>query len=82
MGGNVGDPVEGCPMQKKGWIEIEMVDDSERPVPGERYQVELPDGFIREGTLDDNGLARLEGIEEGSCKVSFPNVDADAWKRK
>ena len=34
----------------------------------------------REGTLDEKGLARVEGIPEGSCKVTFPDLDKDAWE--
>src|SRR4029079_16560280 len=30
--------------EKKSWIEIELVDEKGRPVPGEAYVVTLPDG--------------------------------------
>ena len=39
----------------------------------------LPDGTVAGGTLDEKGLARLEGIEPGSCKITFPNLDEEAW---
>jgi len=42
---------------KKSWIEIELVDEDGKPVPGEAYRITLPDGTtIDEGTLDDKGL--------------------------
>lgn len=67
--------------KKKGWIEIELVDQDDHPIPGEPYRVTLPDGeSVAEGTLDEKGLARLEGIEPGSCKITFPNQDKDSWK--
>ncbi len=61
------------------WIEIRLVGEDDGPVPGERYLVELPDGSRREGTLDAQGAARIEGIPAGTCRVSFPELDRDAW---
>ncbi len=67
--------------KKKSWIEIELVDEEKNPVPGERYKITLPDGeTVAEGTLDDKGFARVEGIEQGSCKITFPELDKDAWE--
>ena len=63
------------------WIEIELVGEDDRPIPGARYRITLPDGeTVDEGTLDSNGWARVEGIDEGTCKVSFPDLDAEAWE--
>lgn len=68
--------------EKKSWIEIELVDENDQPVPGERYRVTLPDGtIIAEGTLDEKGLKRIDGIDPGTCQITFPNLDKDAWKR-
>ncbi|MEO7701851.1 MAG: hypothetical protein ABIZ04_21710, partial [Opitutus sp.] len=63
----------------KTWIEIELVDEDNRPVPGEAYRIELPDGSVAEGTLDDKGLARIDYIEPGECKITFPYLDKSAW---
>jgi hypothetical protein len=69
--------------KKKSWIEIELVDKKGKPVPGEPYRVTLPDGeTVAEGTLDEKGHARVEGIEPGSCKVTFPRLEKQAWKPK
>ena len=68
--------------KKKSWIEIEMVDEEKNPVPGEKYKITLPDGgTVAEGTLDDKGFARVEGIEPGTCKITFPNLDSEAWEK-
>ena len=67
--------------RKTSWIEIELVDDDGQPVPGERYRIELSDGSTAEGTLDEKGQARVEGIEPGSCKVTFPDLDQDTWEK-
>lgn len=68
--------------EKKSWIEIELVDEEKQPVPGERYKITLPDGEkIAEGTLDEKGFARVEGIDPGTCKITFPDLDKEAWEK-
>lgn len=62
------------------WIEIELIDESDKPVPGEKYEIELPDGRVRSGMLDGEGHARLRLEEAGNCKISFPRLDAEAWE--
>ena len=66
--------------KKISWIEIELVGEDKKPVPGEKYRITLPDKSVAEGTLDDKGFARVEGFESGSCKVTFPDPDQDAWE--
>jgi type VI secretion system secreted protein VgrG len=67
--------------RKRHWIEIELVDEDGQPVPGERYRITLPDGTtLAEGTLDGKGFARVHGIDPGTCKVTFPNLDGAAWR--
>ena len=63
------------------WIEIELLDEDGFPIPGEKYEVKLPDGRIATGTLDENGLARVEGFEDGACQVCFPDLDKETWQR-
>lgn len=67
--------------KKKSWIEIEMVDEDDKPVTGLAYRITLPDNTTSEGTLDDKGFARIDGLEPGNCKVTFPKLDQDAWKK-
>src|SRR4051794_11655776 len=52
--------------KKTSWIEIQMVNEESKPVPGRAYEVTLGDGSVASGTLDEKGLARIEGIEPGS----------------
>jgi hypothetical protein len=48
---------------------------------GEPFVVTLPNGQEVRGVLDAKGAARIEGIDPGTCKVSFPERDKDGWKR-
>ena len=67
---------------KTSWIEIALVYESNgKPVPGVAYEVTLPDGkTVASGSTDEKGSARVEGIDPGSCQVSFPNLDKEAWE--
>ena len=68
------------PPAPKDWIEIELVGEDDQPIAGERYRVTLPDQSVAEGTLDSKGLARVEGFDPGECKVTFPDLDEEAWE--
>lgn len=68
--------------QKTSWVAIRLVDDRGTPVPYKRYRIETPEGQTREGILDDQGRARVDGIEPGTCKVSFPGLDSRMWRKR
>lgn len=61
------------------WIEIQLIGEDGKGIPGERYRITLPNGSVRQGVLDGQGLARVEGIDPGQCEVTFPALDEDAW---
>jgi hypothetical protein len=63
------------------WVEIQLVDQNDEPVTGKRYEITLPDGRIVAGTTDGKGQGRADGFAPGSCKVSLPDVDKDAWQK-
>jgi hypothetical protein len=51
-----------------------------KPMPGVRYRITPPGGGEpKEGTLNEFGQAGYYQIEPGTCKVTFPDLDADAW---
>jgi type VI secretion system secreted protein VgrG len=66
--------------EKTSWIEIELVDEAGQPMAGEAYTVIVPDGSEKSGSLDEKGFARVDHIDPGACKVTFPNLDKDAWE--
>ena len=64
------------------WIGIELVDEADRPVRGERFRLVLPNNKEHYGALDKKGHVRIEGIKEGGwCRFTFTNLDAAAWER-
>ena len=64
------------------WIEIELVDEQGQPVPGEEYEITAPDGTtIRRGHLNQEGQAHVGVPDPGTCQISFPRLDAEAWAR-
>jgi len=54
-------------LKKTEWIEIEVVDDKDRPYRG-GYRLELTDGTVLEGNLGDGFYGNYD-IEPGSCKL-------------
>jgi uncharacterized Zn-binding protein involved in type VI secretion len=58
---------------KKTFVAIELKDEAGKPLVGERYVIELPDGSKKQGFLDMNGKARVDGIDPGNCKITFPD---------
>lgn len=71
--------VPDCP-NPKDWIEIQLVDDNDQPVANAAYQVKLPDGSVKTGRTDANGVARFAPIISGQCSVSFPEIHAKEWQ--
>jgi len=59
-----------------------LLDQAGKPVSGEPYQIELPDGSTVDGTLDSHGQARVDGIDPGTCKIMFPKLDKKSWRKK
>ena len=77
------DPNSEENKDKKHWIAIKLEDEEGKPIPGERYRITLPDGqTLAEGSLDEKGEAKVENIDAGNCKVTFPDLDKDAWNPK
>jgi hypothetical protein len=81
-GSTPGSPDTVVAPEKEHWIQIEMVDKEGKPVKGEDFTLSLPNGSVIEGTLDDHGRTRIEGIDPGSCTLTFPNLDKDSWEPK
>jgi len=66
---------------KKTWVEVELLDKNKHPVKGLAIELTLPDGTIEKGTLSDKGSFRKDGIDPGTCKVRFPDLDGREWAK-
>ena len=80
----VGSTVQPCPSKTRPkpvhWVEIELIGEDGKPIPGEAYRVTLPNGDVARGYLDQEGRAKVENIEDpGACQIAFPDLDAEAW---
>lgn len=61
------------------FIEIELLDDEGKPIADEAYFVELPDGSSKSGRTDARGFARIDGVDPGTAKVTFPDLDKKSY---
>ncbi len=73
-------PAEKKQEVKKDWVEIILVDMDGKPVPNVRYKITPPGGAPQEGRLNEHGQAGLYQLESGECKITFPDLDKDAWE--
>ena len=64
---------------KKSWVEVLLRDQDNKPLVGEEIAIELQDGSIVNCVTNPRGKIRIEGIDPGSCKVRFPNLDESSW---
>jgi hypothetical protein len=64
------------PLETTDWIEIRFVDDAGQPIAAQAFSAMFADGSTRDGTLDDSGSVRLDGVPPGVCVVEFPGFSA------
>jgi hypothetical protein len=74
------DPDPAPTSDEPTWLEIVLLGEDGQGVACERYVVVLPDGTPRTGFLDDDGRAHLDELVPGTCQVSFPDLDSEAWQ--
>src|SRR5690349_11794162 len=68
-----------CPLKNKHWIEIELVRENVAPVADEPYMI-VTDQQEYRGKTNAQGIARVEGIGAGPCKICFTSLDGEAWE--
>jgi hypothetical protein len=66
-------------VEQVDWIEILVVDEDDQPVRSVAYELELPDGSIRRGQTNADGIARCDRIPSGTCKLTLVELDTQAW---
>jgi len=63
----------------KSWIEILLVNTSNQPVADEQFHIHLPDGTEKQGKTNSMGVARFNGVDPGTCHITFPQKDKETW---
>ena len=53
------------------WLEFQLTDGQESPIPNEPYVVVDPSGAEFSGRLDEKGFARVEPVKAGRCTINF-----------
>lgn len=61
------------------WIEIAVVGDKGEPIANVNYALTLGDGKSVTGKTDAEGKLYLDELPPGNVKLSFPDLDDDAW---
>lgn len=77
-----GEPPPAPVDPAKTWIEITLVDKAGAPVAFEEYAIRTPAGDTVGGALDEDGFARVDGLDPGQCEVGFPRIDGRLWRRR
>ena len=65
---------------KKNWVEVHLINDEDEPVPGAAVEIELPDGSVASGSTNAEGKFKVTNIDPGSCKITFVELDEEAWE--
>ncbi len=66
--------VESSRAAFQDWIQLSFADADGTPYAHTRYEIDLPDGSTRGGTLDEKGEFLLTGVPPGPYQVRFPEV--------
>lgn len=67
-------PKRRIPIGGASFVELEVVDLGGNEVRSEAYELDLPHGVTRTGTLDEHGRLRLTGLPPGDCTLRLPSV--------
>lgn len=57
------------------YVEFQLFDENEKPIPNEAYIITYPNGIKVEGTLDDSGFVHLDDVPRGYCTIQFPSLE-------
>jgi hypothetical protein len=71
--------IAGDKLRMRTFVEFQLIGENDKPIGYEEYAITLPGGKVITGELDANGLIRVDGIPAGTCQLSFPRLDKDAW---
>lgn len=62
------------------WVEVEVVDNDGKPLPYQKVRVTDGGGTERIAYSDAKGVARVDGMAKGECKVTLADLDRSSWE--
>jgi uncharacterized Zn-binding protein involved in type VI secretion len=68
------DKARSGQLRYQDFVEIELKDQDDNPIPKESYILHLSNGEVRRGELDQNGYKKEEKIPPGKWSVEFPEI--------
>jgi len=72
--------IRSCLLEKKEWIEVELLDEDGAPIANEECVVIDPDGEEHPDKTSSKGIIRVDCLTKGQCKIFFPKLDQDAFE--
>ncbi|MEZ5511991.1 MAG: type VI secretion system tip protein VgrG [Gammaproteobacteria bacterium] len=63
------------------WVAIKMEDEQGKPIANQNYLIIDKEGKEYRGTTDSAGVARVQGLPQGGCDISFPEL-GDKWSKR
>jgi hypothetical protein len=72
----------GEPEEVRTFVAFRLLDLAGDPLPDVRYELELADGSMQEGTTDGDGFARHDDIVAGTCTIAFPDLPDKFWQHE
>ena len=58
-------------VKRRATLRVVLLDDQEAGVAAEPYRIEMPDGEVREGELNEEGLVKVTHGQQGDCTICF-----------
>lgn len=69
-------PAPPPPQEVRTWIEFRLLDDeTEEPISGVPFLIELTDGTTATHTTDSSGMIRIDGLDPGTCGIHRISAD-------
>lgn len=70
-------PLDGPIVAQLDWVEVQLVDQANQPVPHLPFRITLPNAEQRDGRLDGNGSLRCDPITSGDCFLELIDETRD-----
>lgn len=65
---------------ERHWIEVQALDEREKPVAGVALDLVLADGEVKRLSTREDGFARVDGIPPGDVTIGLPELDGGLWR--